>query len=153
VELLGLDVAESVMLLGRGHSQVELRCAVSGFNVKDGAFNTDSFVVDTSDTIVKVDGSISLKDERLDLETKPYPKDPSPLALRTPLNIKGPFKDPSIRPQAGPLAARVAGAVALGAIAPPLALLALIETGPGKDTDCGRMLAQAKAKGAVKTAG
>jgi uncharacterized protein involved in outer membrane biogenesis len=153
VELLGLDVAEAVMLLGRRHQQVELRCAVSGFDVKEGRFQADSFVVDTSDTVVKVEGAISLKDERLDLETKPYPKDWSPLALRTPLDIKGPFKDPSVRPQPGRLAARAAGALALGAITPPLALLALIETGPGKDTDCSRLLAEAREKGAVKTAG
>jgi uncharacterized protein involved in outer membrane biogenesis len=153
VELLGLDVAESVMLLGRKHNQVELRCAVSGFEVKDGLASANDFVVDTSDTVIKVDGAISLKEERLDLETKPYPKDMSPLALRTPLLIKGPMKDPGIRPKAGPLAARVAVGAALGAIAPPLAALALIETGPGKDTDCGRLLAEAKAKGAVKKAG
>jgi uncharacterized protein involved in outer membrane biogenesis len=139
------------MLLGRRHEQVELRCAVSGFEVKDGDFKTQEFVVDTTDTVVKVEGGINLKEERLDLETKPYPKDMSPLALRMPLNIKGPFKDPSIRPKAGPLAARAAGAAALGAIAPPLALLALIETGPGKDTNCGQLLAEAKQKGAVKT--
>jgi uncharacterized protein involved in outer membrane biogenesis len=153
VELLGLDVAESVMLLGRKHQQTELRCAVSGFDVQQGTFKADSFVVDTNDTVVKVEGAISLKDERLDLETKPYPKDPSPLALRTPINIKGPFKDPSILPKPGPLVARAAAAAALGAISPPLALLALIETGPGKDTDCARLLAEARNKGAVKTAG
>jgi hypothetical protein len=58
-----------------------------------------------------------------------------------------------VRPQAGRLAARGAAAVALGAIAPPLAALALIETGPGKDAPCGELLAEAKAKGAVKKAG
>ncbi len=150
IELLGLDVAESILLLGRKHEQVTLRCAVSGFDVKDGSMNTDSFVVDTSDTVVKVDGAIHLKDETLDLEVRPYPKDMSLLALRTPLTIGGPLRNPSIRPKAGPLAARIAAAVALGAIAPPLAALALVETGPGKDTDCGRLLAEAKAKGAVK---
>lgn len=153
VELIGLDVAESVLLLGARHKQVELRCAVSGFEVKQGVASTTDFVVDTSDTIIKVDGSIDLKNERLDLVTRPYPKDWSPLALRTPLLIQGPLKGPVIRPQAGPLAARVAIGVALAAIAPPLAALALIETGPGKDSDCGRLLAEAKAKGAVKKAG
>ncbi len=150
VELLGLDVAETIMMLGRKHEQVTLRCAVSGFDVKDGSMNTDSFVIDTSDTVLKVEGAIRLKDETLDLETKAYPKDMSLLALRTPLIVGGTFRKPTIRPKAGPLAARVAVAVALGAIAPPLAALALIETGPGKDTDCGRLLAEAKAKGAVK---
>ncbi len=150
VELLGLDVAETVMMLGRKHEQVTLRCAVSGFDVKDGSMNADSFVIDTSDTVLKVEGAIRLKDETLDLETKAYPKDMSLLALRTPLIVGGTFRKPTVRPKAGPLAARVAVAAALAAIAPPLAALALIETGPGKDTDCGRLLAEAKAKGAVK---
>ena len=153
VELLGLDVAESVMLLGRKHDQVELRCAASGLEVEDGVAKASDFVVDTSDTVIKVEGAIDLKNERLDLETKPYPKDMSPLALRTPLYIKGPMKDPGVRPKAGPLVARAAIGAALGAIAPPLAALALVETGPGKDTDCGRLLAEARAKGAVKKAG
>jgi uncharacterized protein involved in outer membrane biogenesis len=153
VELIGLDVAEAVMLLGRKHQQVELRCAVSGFEVKDGVAQADSFVVDTSDTLIKVEGSVSLAQESLDLETKPYPKDMSPLALRTPLFIKGAMRDPKIVPKPGPLVARGAAAAALGAIAPPLALLALIETGPGKDANCGELLADAKAKGAQKKAG
>jgi uncharacterized protein involved in outer membrane biogenesis len=150
VELIGLDVAESLLLLGRKHNQVELRCAVAGFDVKKGVATTDSFVIDTSDTVIQVDGSVDLGQERMDLETKPYPKDPSPLALRTPLLMKGPLRHPTIRPKAGPLAARVAGALALGAVNPAFALLALVETGPGKDTDCGRFLAEAKAKGAEK---
>jgi uncharacterized protein involved in outer membrane biogenesis len=150
VELIGLDVAESVMLLGRRHRQVELRCAVSAFDVKEGIARADSFVVDTTDTVIKVEGSVNLADETLDLETKPYPKDMSPLALRTPLDLEGPLRDPKIRPKAGPLVARVAGAAALGAIAPPLAALALIETGPGKDENCGALLAEARSRGAVK---
>lgn len=150
IELLGLDVAEAVMLLGARHRQTELRCAVSGFEVKDGVMSAQDFVVDTNDTVVKVEGSIDLKNERIDLETKPEPKDPSPLALRTPINLKGPIRDPSVRPKPGPLAARAAGAIALGAVNPALALLALIETGPGKDTDCARLLSEARQKGAVK---
>ncbi|HUP98365.1 MAG TPA: AsmA family protein [Usitatibacter sp.] len=150
VELLGLDVAEAVMMLGAKHAKVELRCAVAGFNVKDGRMAADPFVVDTSDTVIKVEGAIDLKNEQYDIETKPEPKDPSPLALRTPLLIKGPLKKPSVRPKAGPLAARIAGAAALAAINPALAVLALIETGPGKDADCGKLIAEAHGKGAVK---
>ena len=150
VELIGLDAAESVMLLGRRHDQVQLRCAVSGFEVTDGVAKADSFVVDTDDTVIKVEGGIDMGDEALDLEAHPYPKDPSPLALRTPLTMKGPLRHPKVRPKAGPLAARVGAALALGAINPALSLLALIETGPGKDAPCGELLAQAKQKGAVK---
>ena len=66
----------------------------------------------------------------------PKPKDMSPLAVRTPIRIAGTYKDPKARPEAGPLLLRGAAAVALYAIMPPAALLALIETGPGSDTDC-----------------
>ncbi len=52
------------------------------------------------------------------------------------LEMGGTFKDPHLSPQPGPLVARAAVAVALYAIAPPAALLALIETGPGKDVGC-----------------
>jgi uncharacterized protein involved in outer membrane biogenesis len=153
VELIGLDVAESVMLLGKNHDQVQLRCAVSGFEVKDGLAHAESFVIDTDDTVIKVEGGVSLDEEALDIEAHPYPKDPSPLALRTPLTMKGPLRHPKIRPKAGPLAARVAAAAVLGAVNPALSVLALIETGPGKDAPCGELLAEAKHKGAVKKEG
>lgn len=153
VELIGLDVAEAIMLLGRKHAQVNLRCAASELEFKDGFAEAKEFVVDTDDTIIKIKGGVSLKQEALDLETKPYPKDMSPVALRTPLFIKGPMRDPKIRPKPGPLVARAAAAAALGAVAPPAALLALVETGPGKDAPCDELLARVGAKGAVKKTG
>ena len=58
------------------------------------------------------------------------------ISLRVPLEVRGTFKDPRLSPQPGPLVARVAVAAALYAIAPPAALLALIETGPGEDAGC-----------------
>ncbi len=152
VELLGLDLAESVLLLGRNHSQVRLRCAVSGFVVKGGVFTADSFVVDTDDTVIAVEGSIDMGHETLDLVARPQPKDRSLVALRSPLTMTGPLRKPKVRPQAGPLAARAAVAIGLAAINPALALLALIETGPGKDAPCAQLLSEAKAKGAVKKA-
>jgi AsmA family protein len=152
VELIGLDGAEAVMLLGRKHEQVQLRCAVSGFEVKDGVAEAQSFVVDTDDTVIEVQGRINLDEETLDLQAKPYPKDMSPLALRTPLNLTGPLREPKIRPKPGPIAARAAAGAVLAAINPALAALALIETGPGKDAPCGQLLAEARQKGAVKKA-
>jgi hypothetical protein len=58
------------------------------------------------------------------------------ISLRVPLEVRGTFKDPTLSPQPGPLVARAALAAALYAIAPPAALLALIETGPGEDVGC-----------------
>jgi len=100
--------------------------------------------MDTSDTVITGDGTMDLRDERLDLTLRPRPRDISPIALRVPLEVGGTFKDPSFHPKAGPLATRAAIAGALYAIAPPAALLALIETGPGGKVQCGPATTGAK---------
>jgi uncharacterized protein involved in outer membrane biogenesis len=150
VELLGLDVAEAVQLLGTRNRQVKLRCAVADLAVKDGVATPRAFVIDTTDTVVTVAGTIDFARERLDLVFHPEPKDPSIFALRSPIHLEGPFKQPKVRPDAGPIVARVVAAAALAALNPVLALIPFIETGPGKDTDCGALVAQARSKGATR---
>ena len=115
---------------------VPIRCAYTDLTVADGVAKTRSLAFDTTDTVIVGSGTIDLRDEKLDLELKPRPKDISPISLRGPLEVTGTFKDPEFLPKPAPLAGRVAAAAALFAIAPPAALLALFETGPGKDRDC-----------------
>ena len=150
IELLGLDVAEALQLLGTRNRQVRLRCAVGDLKVQKGVATPHTLVIDTTDTIVRVVGTIDFQREALDLVFHPEPKDPSIFALRSPIHLQGPFKDPKVRPEAGPIIARVAAATLLAALNPVLALIPFIETGPGQDSDCGRLIAQARAKGAVK---
>jgi uncharacterized protein involved in outer membrane biogenesis len=147
--LIPLQLAEVVMLIGRDQ-QVELNCAIAGISVKGGVAQADSFVVDTDNTMIKVEGSVDFGKELMDVQLNPYPKDPGILSFRTPIVATGPLRSPKARPKAGPLAARVAAAAALAAVNPALAILATLEGGPGKDTDCGKLLAEAKAQGAVK---
>jgi AsmA family protein len=137
LELAGLDVAEALRFLLGKDKTVRVRCAYSDFAVSDGVASTRAFAFDTTDTVILASGNIDLREEGLDLELDPKPKDFSPVSLRGPLEIDGTFKNPSVRPKPGPLAGRVAIAAALFAITPPAALLALIETGPGEDVDCG----------------
>ncbi|GAB3062633.1 AsmA family protein [Stenotrophomonas tumulicola] len=137
MELAGLDVAESLKFLFTGDRQIPLRCAFADFGVRDGRMDSRALAVDTTDTLIVGEGSINLKSEQLDLLLKPRPKDISILVLRSPLRIGGTFKDPSFRPDFKALGIRGAIAITLGSIAPPAALLATIETGPGKDADCG----------------
>lgn len=150
VELLGLDIAEALQLLGTRNRQVTLRCAVGDLVVKDGIATPQAFVIDTTDTVVTVTGSIDLQRETIDLVFRPEPKDPSIFALRSPIHLQGPLKSPKVRPEAGPIVARVAAAALLAALNPVLALLPFIETGPGKDSDCGRLIAEARSHGAHK---
>ena len=136
LELVGLDVAEAVKFLVGKDKTVPVRCAYTDLTVADGVAKTRSLAFDTTDTVIVGSGTIDLRDEKLDLELKPRPKDISPISLRGPLEVTGTFKDPEFLPKPAPLAGRVAAAAALFAIAPPAALLALFETGPGKDRDC-----------------
>jgi len=137
VELAGLDIAESLKFLLDKDKEIPLRCAYADFKVENGVVGAHSLAFDTSDTVVYGEGSINLRDEAIDMKLSPQPKDRSPLSARVPLKIGGSFKDPSFAPEAGPLVARGAAAAALYALAPPAALLALIETGPGENIDCG----------------
>lgn len=137
MELAGLDVAESLKFLFTGDKQIPLRCAFADFGVKDGLMDSKALAVDTTDTLIIGEGTVNLKNEQMDLLLKPRPKDISILALRSPLRINGTFKDPGFRPDFKALGLRGAIALALGSIAPPAALLATFEPGPGKDSDCG----------------
>jgi uncharacterized protein involved in outer membrane biogenesis len=136
VELAGLDVAESLKYLLDKDREIPLRCAYADFRIVDGEMSTRALAFDTSDTVIFGEGDINLRREALDLRLLPQPKDRSPLSLRVPLRIGGTFKDPSFRPEAGPLIARAGAAATLYSLAPPAALLALIETGPGESIDC-----------------
>ena len=137
MELAGIDIAEALKFLVTKDRKVPIRCAFGDFAVKDGLMQSRALAFDTEDTIIVGKGNISLKDETLGLELRPRPKDRSILALRSPLVVGGTFKDPSFHPDFKRLGLRGAVALALGSIAPPAALLATLELGPGKDSSCG----------------
>jgi uncharacterized protein involved in outer membrane biogenesis len=144
LELIGLDIAESALLLATGDREIALRCAVADLGVRAGIATSNVLVIDTDDTLVVGAGVVDLAGERLDLTVYPQPKDMSPLAARTALHVRGPLRDPTIVPDAKGLAARGVTAALLALVNPLLALVPFIETGPGKESDCAGLLARAK---------
>jgi uncharacterized protein involved in outer membrane biogenesis len=137
MELAGLDIAEALKFLIEGDRQIPIRCAFGDFKVADGLMTANALAFDTTDTIIVGQGTISLKDETLQLRLRPRPKDRSFLVLRSPLIAEGTFKHPRFHPDYARVGLRGAIALVLANIAPPAALLATIELGPGKDADCG----------------
>ncbi len=140
LEYMGLDGGEVIKFFLRGDRNVQLRCAAAAFEVKQGLMASKVILLDTSDTVIKGNGQISLANETLDIVLKPEPKDQSILSLRSPLKIGGTFAAPTAGPDKAALAGRAGLAIALGVINPLLALLATIETGPGEDADCSAAL-------------
>lgn len=141
LELVGLDGGEIVRFLFRGDKTVKLRCAVADFDVNGGVMHAKSAVVDTTDTNILVQGQADLRNETLDFTLQPLPKDFSLLSLRSPLHIKGRLKDPDLSLDRQALVKTGAAALLGALVAPVAALIPLIETGPGKNADCGQLVA------------
>ena len=154
VEVAGLDGAEILKFFVGGDKEIQLRCGIAAFKVKDGVMVSEAFVIDTDDTYIGGEGTISLRDETLDMKLTPLPKDVSILSLRGPLRVRGTFAEPKPGVEKRSLARRVGAAVMLGLVNPLLALLPTIETGPGKDKSapCGELIQslQANIKGGAQ---
>lgn len=142
MEEAGIDIAEIIKFKLAGDRLIPIRCAFGDFRVDSGVMTTLALAFDTTDTILIGEGTIDLKNEQLDLVIKPRPKDRSLLAFRTPLVVDGSFRHPGIHPDLGRIGLRAAIALTLGSIAPPAALLATLELGPGKDSGCGGQYAK-----------
>lgn len=146
LELIGLDGAEIMKFLFGGDRAVTLRCFVGDFQAKNGLVTT-ALVLDTADTNVQGYGTLSFDKEAIELTLKPLPKDKSILSLRSPIHITGSFRDPDVRPDATGLALRGGAAVLAGLVVGPLAaLIPLVETGPGEDSNCKKLVAEASKK-------
>jgi AsmA protein len=144
MEKAGLHLWEILSLNLTGDRLVKLRCAVADFDVAQGVMKAQALVFDTQVTTLIGTGIVDLKQETLDLAFRPKTKNTSPVALRSPIYVRGSFAQPVISIDKTQVAARAVGAVALGIINPLLALLPLIDAGPGKDSDCSQLVHDAK---------
>ena len=147
MEKLGLHLWEILELKVSGDRMVNLRCAVADFNVRGGTMRADALVLDTEVTTIFGTGTIDLDSERLDLTLNQKTKSTSPLALRSPIYIRGRFAAPVAEVDKGRMAVRALGAVALGIVSPFLLLVPLIDAGPGKDSDCAKLIRGASVHG------
>ena len=136
MEKAGLHLWEIFRLTLTGDKQIKLRCAVANFDVKAGTMTVDTLLLDTQVTTLLGTGNIDLAQEKLDLTLTQKTKNTSPLALRSPIHVGGNFAKPIVQVDKGRMAVRALSALALGVVNPLLALLPLIDAGPGKDSDC-----------------
>jgi uncharacterized protein involved in outer membrane biogenesis len=137
VEAAGLDVAQGLGLLIKGDDALPIQCTVIDLVAEQGLFRPRVFVLDTADSTLIVDGSLSLATEALDLRVVTTPKDFSPLALRTPLHVRGTFADPSISVDKGRLGTRLGASALLALLNPLAAVIPLIDFGSSDDAKRG----------------
>jgi uncharacterized protein involved in outer membrane biogenesis len=139
VAAASLDGGKLLPLLLRGDETVALRCAALSLTVQQGMAWTQVFVLDTAAVRVDASGALDLGAERLGFEINAQPKEASILSLRGPLYVEGTFRHPRVAISAATLL-RGGAAIALGVVNPLAALLPLIETGPGQDSNCAQTL-------------
>lgn len=150
VWLVNLHGGELIPLLFGGDRPTPIRCAAAALDVKNGVGTVSTFVFDTEESRITASGQVDFGKERVDVVLRPEPKKPGLLSIRGPIHVHGSFRDVDfgVAPQS---IARGLGAIALGMVNPLLALLPLVETGPGEDTNCRAVLEPVK--GAVEQSG
>ncbi len=145
LEIAGLDGGEIIKFFTEGDRRVTVRCAVAAFDVENGLMTSRAVLLDTDDTVFNGAAKVNLATEAMDIYVRPEPKDRSILSLRSPLQVTGTFGNPKAGLDKVAIAKRAAAAIGLGAVNPLLALLATVETGPGRDADCVGTMKQAQA--------
>ena len=147
MEIAGLNVGNYVVGKLFGDDEVRINCAATDLNIRQGVATPKVFVLDTENAVINVTGNVNFANERLDLSINPESKGIRIITLRSPLYVRGTFKNPDAGVKAGPLIARGAAAVALGAVvAPAAALLALISPSDTDANQCSNVLQQMKSK-------
>jgi hypothetical protein len=134
VEAAGLDLAQALGVMLKGDDQLPVPCAVADLVATSGVLRPRVMVLDTRDSVIWIDGSLSMASEAIDLRAVVSPKDFSPLTLRTPLRVRGSFAAPEVSIDKAPMARKVASALLLALLNPLAALIPFIDPGDGTAT-------------------
>jgi hypothetical protein len=145
MEIVGLNVGNYIVGQIFGDDEVRINCAAANLDLRDGVASPRIFAFDTENALINVTGTTNFSSERLDLTIDPESKGIRILTLRSPLYVRGTFKNPDAGVKPGPLIARGAVAAALATlVTPAAALLALISPSEGGQNQCQTILGQMK---------
>jgi len=142
MEAAGLNVANVVYEKLFGSRDVKINCAAADFVATNGVLDPRVFALDTDDAVIDIDGPIDLRDESMDMKVHPHTKGFRVFSLRSPLYVKGTFKNPHVGVDATALALRGGAMVGLGIINPFAALIPLIAPSNNKPLPCNQLFAQ-----------
>ena len=129
IELAGLDLMEGLAEFIAGDESLPISCAQVRLEARDGVLRPAPAIVTTPDSTLWADGHISLKDETLDLRTRVAPKDFSLLTLRTPVQLRGPWRQVDVKVIHPETWMRILGAAALAVVHPLAGVLPLVDPG------------------------
>jgi AsmA family protein len=147
-DLSGLQFGKALLSALGIPDRARIECLIGDFELTRGALRIRTLLLDTDGHVVTGSGVAGLGKEVLDIRLRTESKRFTIGSLPTTIAITGSFKDPTIAPEAGELAARAGAAVGLGVLFAPLALLPTIQLGVGENSQCERLTENAQGRGA-----
>ncbi|MCB4824352.1 AsmA family protein [Roseicella aerolata] len=138
-DLSGLQFGKALLSALGIPERAQIECLIGDFGLTRGALRIRTLLLDTDSHVVTGSGVAGLGREVLDLRLRTESKRFTIGSLPTTIAITGSFKDPTIAPEVGELAARAGAAVGLGVLFAPLALLPTIQLGVGENSQCERL--------------
>ncbi|HEY2455429.1 MAG TPA: AsmA family protein [Scandinavium sp.] len=143
MEILGLNVGNFIIGQIFGDDEVRVNCAAANVDINHGVARPQILAFDTENALINVTGTASFASEQLDLTIDPESKGIRIITLRSPLYVRGTFKNPDYGVKAGPLIVRGAVMAALATlVTPAAALLALVSPSEGDANQCHVILSQ-----------
>lgn len=141
-ELTGINVVRGLgLLLSEDQGKIDIRCGVASFRVDNGIARARSIVLDTETMLIHGEGTVSLRDETLDLRIQGEPKEARILRVAAPITLQGRLRSPEVGIEAGPIAGQGGLAAALGSLVSPIAaILPFVDFGLADDANCRQLL-------------
>jgi uncharacterized protein involved in outer membrane biogenesis len=142
-ELTGINVTRGLgLLLTDNDDTILIRCGVASFDVRNGVAHVRSMVFDTETMLIRGGGTVSLRNETLDLDIEGEPKEPRLISISAPITVEGRWRTPRVGVEAENILGQGGFAAALGSfIAPVAAILPFVDAGLADDANCAALLA------------
>jgi len=156
VQLSELDIGTFVqkMFEHKLKEPVKINCGLIAFTVRNGIGAADPILIDTKKNVVVGRGGFSFRNESLDFAVRADAKTFSLFSAQSPVGVTGYFAKPGIDVISPELVTRAGVGLGLGVFASPLAaILAFVDIGDAKSSQCGPVLAGATARAQRTTKG
>jgi len=156
VQLSELDIGTFVqkMFQHKLKEPVHINCGLIAFTVRNGVGAADPILIDTKKNVIVGRGGFSFRNESLDFAVRADAKTFSLFSAQSPVGVNGYFAKPAINVISPELVTRAGVGLGLGVFASPLAaILAFVDIGDAKSTQCGPVLAGATAAAQRTTKG
>lgn len=141
-ELTGINITRGLgLLLSHDQSKIDIRCGVASFRVNNGVARVQSMVFDTDTMLIRGEGSVSLRDERMHLSIHGQPKEPRLIRVAAPITVEGPLRAPRVGVDVSDAAGQTGVAALLASLVAPIAaVLPFVDTGLAHNADCEQLL-------------